>query len=194
MIVKAKWLFMSLKGGLVMKISRCSLLAFTALLIIGFSSCITVPQDENLEAKVNELELRVEKLEGKKIQSKEKAVGKEVESPKGVIDTVESVEESDDNIVVIRFPSNEEIQLALKNAGFYKGKIDGQLGPETRNAIMEFQRENGLRADGVIGRNTWELLGEFFIPEELEEDDSLELEDESLELEEDDSLELEEKK
>ncbi|MBL7197480.1 MAG: peptidoglycan-binding protein [Candidatus Omnitrophica bacterium] len=100
---------------------------------------------------------------------------------------MESMDELDAELDIVRFPSNEEIQSALKNAGFYNGKIDGQIGSETRKAIKEFQRQNDLRVDGIIGRNTWETLGKFFIPaeeqeleetEELEEDDSLESEEE----------------
>ena len=59
-------------------------------------------------------------------------------------------------------PSNKDIQTALKNAGFYKGTIDGKIGPQTREAIMEFQKKNDLKVDGVVGRNTWDLLSEYY--------------------------------
>ena len=55
-------------------------------------------------------------------------------------------------------PSKNKIQQALKNAGFYQGPVDGKLGAQTREAIKAFQRANGLRADGVVGRGTWEKL------------------------------------
>lgn len=57
--------------------------------------------------------------------------------------------------------SNKDIQTALKNAGYYTGTIDGKIGPKTRNAIMKFQEEHGLKVDGVVGKGTWELLGEY---------------------------------
>lgn len=56
-------------------------------------------------------------------------------------------------------PTGEEIQTALKNAGFYTGAIDGKVGPLSKKAIMEFQKANGLAADGKVGPRTWEALG-----------------------------------
>ena len=58
-------------------------------------------------------------------------------------------------------PAKKEIQLALKNAGFYKGTVDGRLGPRTREAVRSFQQANGLKVDGVVGRQTWEKLFPF---------------------------------
>ena len=52
----------------------------------------------------------------------------------------------------------QQIQTALKNAGFYTGKIDGKIGAATKTAIIEFQKSQGLRADGVVGRKTWDAL------------------------------------
>ena len=58
-------------------------------------------------------------------------------------------------------PSTREIQQALKEAGFYQGTIDGKMGPMTRQAVEEFQRVNGLKADGVVGRQTWAKLQQY---------------------------------
>lgn len=52
----------------------------------------------------------------------------------------------------------EEVQSALKSAGFYNGEIDGRLGNQTKNAIMSFQKSKGLKADGLIGKQTWTEL------------------------------------
>ena len=54
--------------------------------------------------------------------------------------------------------SAKQIQTALKNAGFYKGAIDGSLGPRAKEAIKNFQKENGLSPDGVVGKQTREKL------------------------------------
>lgn len=54
--------------------------------------------------------------------------------------------------------NDEQIQKALKNAGFYKGVIDGKVGPRTKSAIREFQKSNGLNADGSVGDKTWQAL------------------------------------
>ena len=51
-----------------------------------------------------------------------------------------------------------EIQKALTEAGFYKGKIDGKIGPQTKKAIKAFQREKGLKPDGVVDSRTWAEL------------------------------------
>lgn len=64
---------------------------------------------------------------------------------------------------IYRTPSGFElpavnIQKALKKAGYYNGALDGKIGPATRDALMAFQKDNGLGADGVCGRKTWSKL------------------------------------
>jgi len=61
-------------------------------------------------------------------------------------------------IEIPKKPTTKEIQLALKNAGFYNGKIDGIVGPKTLSAIKEFQAKNNLKVDGKVGPKTWEKL------------------------------------
>lgn len=55
-------------------------------------------------------------------------------------------------------PSNQEIQAALKNSGYYTGNVDGKIGPMTKKAIEAFQKANNLKADGKVGPKTWEAL------------------------------------
>ncbi|MCK9604362.1 MAG: peptidoglycan-binding protein [Candidatus Omnitrophica bacterium] len=55
-------------------------------------------------------------------------------------------------------PTIQEVQTALTHAGLYTGKIDGKSGPMTKKAIEEFQKANGLKADGKVGPKTWALL------------------------------------
>ncbi len=50
--------------------------------------------------------------------------------------------------------STLDIQQFLSNNGFNPGPIDGQSGPKTKNAIIAFQKENGLLADGIAGNKT----------------------------------------
>ncbi len=64
---------------------------------------------------------------------------------------------------IYRTPSGFEIpavniQKALKKAGYYQGAIDGKVGPGTRDAIRAFQKDNGMTADGICGRQTWSKL------------------------------------
>jgi peptidoglycan hydrolase-like protein with peptidoglycan-binding domain len=63
-------------------------------------------------------------------------------------------------------PSVENIQQALKNAGFYTGKVDGKLGPKTKKAIQDFQAKNSLKADGKIGPKTCEKLKTYLTAKE----------------------------
>lgn len=58
-------------------------------------------------------------------------------------------------------PTNEEIQMALKNSGLYTGKIDGKIGPQTTKAIEDFQKQNNLLVDGKVGSKTWSLLKKY---------------------------------
>ncbi len=58
-------------------------------------------------------------------------------------------------------PSTRAIQAALKNAGFYQGEVDSKMGVVTRDAIKEFQRVNGLKDDGVVGKQTWAKLNTY---------------------------------
>lgn len=54
--------------------------------------------------------------------------------------------------------TKKQVQEALKNAGYYDGNIDGKIGPKTKAALKEFQKDMGLKVDGVAGRNTKEKL------------------------------------
>jgi hypothetical protein len=55
------------------------------------------------------------------------------------------------------------VQAALKEAGFYNGAIDGKVGRGTIAAISSFQRSQGIKADGIVGRVTWQHL-QAFVP------------------------------
>ncbi len=51
-----------------------------------------------------------------------------------------------------------ELQTRLRNAG-YSVDVDGQFGPQTKNAVVAFQRAKGLEADGIVGPKTWAAIG-----------------------------------
>ena len=53
----------------------------------------------------------------------------------------------------------KELQQALKDKGFYNGKIDGDIGPKTKQAIKAFKIANKLSANAVVGPKVKELLG-----------------------------------
>lgn len=54
--------------------------------------------------------------------------------------------------------TTKDIQLALKNKGFYDGPVDGKMGKKTLAAIKDFQKANNLVIDGVVGAKTWAEL------------------------------------
>lgn len=51
------------------------------------------------------------------------------------------------------------IQQALKDRGYYTGSVDGIFGTQTKNAVVKFQKDSGLTADGIAGVNTLKALG-----------------------------------
>ena len=51
-----------------------------------------------------------------------------------------------------------EVQSALARAGYYDGKIDGQLGPGTRRALRNYQRDHNLGVTGHIDQALIEAL------------------------------------
>ena len=53
----------------------------------------------------------------------------------------------------------KDIQTALKSKGYYTGSIDGIFGTGTKNAVTAFQRDNGLKVDGIAGTQTLNALG-----------------------------------
>lgn len=51
-----------------------------------------------------------------------------------------------------------DLQKLLKTAGYYKVKVDGNFGPLTAEAVKSFQKDWGLKSDGMVGDKTWEAL------------------------------------
>lgn len=52
----------------------------------------------------------------------------------------------------------KRMQESLIRLGYLSGSADGSFGPKTRAAVEEFQKNNGLTADGVAGNDTLQLL------------------------------------
>lgn len=52
------------------------------------------------------------------------------------------------------------LQSRLVALGYHVGGIDGIFGVNTCNAVIDFQSDHGLHADGVVGVKTWAKIGE----------------------------------
>ena len=52
----------------------------------------------------------------------------------------------------------KDLQSRLRALGYYTGEIDGQFGAATQEAVVAFQRRNGLDTDGIVGAQTSALL------------------------------------
>jgi peptidoglycan hydrolase-like protein with peptidoglycan-binding domain len=50
-------------------------------------------------------------------------------------------------------------QHALERAGYHPGNATGSIDPPTRDALVQFQRANGLRATGDLDSSTMSALG-----------------------------------
>ena len=51
------------------------------------------------------------------------------------------------------------VQSALQQQGYYRGEVDGLIGPLTRGAIADYQRDHGLYTTSTIDQPTLQSLG-----------------------------------
>ena len=51
------------------------------------------------------------------------------------------------------------IQQKLKQYGYFSAAVDGVFGKQTYDAVVWFQRKNGLKVDGAVGESTAAALG-----------------------------------
>ena len=54
----------------------------------------------------------------------------------------------------------ETLQCILVGRGYYIGEdpIDGSFGNQTDKGVRQFQKDNGLTVDGIVGKETWTCL------------------------------------
>jgi peptidoglycan hydrolase-like protein with peptidoglycan-binding domain len=57
-------------------------------------------------------------------------------------------------------PKVTQLQQLLKAKGFNPGPIDGTFGTGTVQAVISFQKYEGLTPDGLVGPATWKALNE----------------------------------
>jgi len=143
-------------------------LAIAIVAAIFVAGCETVPKKfreevSGISSKVDTLESRVEGVESKQAEV-ERTTSQQAQTLEGIKAEREKVVKTNFEVMPKRGKPREhmkEIQSCLKNAGFYKGEIDGVKGKGTKKAIKEFQGANGLKSDGRVGPKTWELLSKY---------------------------------
>lgn len=52
----------------------------------------------------------------------------------------------------------EQIQKGLAAAGYFGGQVDGKFSTLTREAVYRFQKDVGLKADGIVDEKTYKTL------------------------------------
>ena len=52
-----------------------------------------------------------------------------------------------------------DVQASLQEQGYYKGEVDGLMGPMTREALADFQRDHGLITTAALDQPTLASLG-----------------------------------
>ena len=51
-----------------------------------------------------------------------------------------------------------DVQAELQQMGYYRGEVDGLLGPLTREALTAYQADQGLMQTAVIDQPTLDSL------------------------------------
>lgn len=78
-------------------------------------------------------------------------------------------------LTTIRYGSTgnlvKELQEGLNSLGYDCGKVDGKFGSNTQASLIQFQKDNGLTADGVCGDKTWVALNKALGSEDDSEQD-----------------------
>ena len=52
----------------------------------------------------------------------------------------------------------KKLQILLNGLGYSVGTVDGEFGAKTKAAVIKYQKDNGLTADGEVGKDTWSKL------------------------------------
>ncbi|MFA6280932.1 MAG: peptidoglycan-binding protein [Candidatus Omnitrophota bacterium] len=132
---------------------------FSSILILGLVGCATGKKGVTAGSQAQELQEKISDLE-KQLQYKDEEI-RDLEEKLSKGKASESGEIVNAAEVDITKVTPKNIQAALKNAGFYAGTLDGKIGKKTKEAIKEFQKANELKADGVVGKQTWSKLQKY---------------------------------
>lgn len=80
----------------------------------------------------------------------------------GEMDKEDKMDQSEGTTAVLKKGSQSEqvkqLQQRLFIIGYKPGTADGIFGEKTRQAVISFQTDAGLSADGIVGKDTWTAL------------------------------------
>jgi hypothetical protein len=54
---------------------------------------------------------------------------------------------------------SRSVQAALQQQGYYQGAVDGLFGPQSQQAMAQFQQAHGLKVTGLIDSSSLHALG-----------------------------------
>ena len=157
--------FKSKEGKIVGEKSLKSL--FVLLFFVSLVGCATTKKDMSAgepPTRISQLEEQLQQKDEEindlkdELQSAQQEGGKR-KDPSSIRRTSDPADSSSKKDGILRVDAAaDQVQLALKNAGYYTGPVDGKLGEKTKKAAAEFQKAHNLNADGVIGKKTWMIL------------------------------------
>ncbi|MDP8299447.1 MAG: peptidoglycan-binding domain-containing protein [Candidatus Tantalella remota] len=126
------------------------LLFLTLCVAVLISGCAS--SGSNLNSRVDVLEKRMDRVEEDQTSIEEhfKSKGESIT----YVSTAQTSKEVSGKVSL----SKRETQIALMNAGYYDGPVDGKLGKQSRKAIMAFQEDKDLKVDGIAGSQTQKAL------------------------------------
>lgn len=129
---------------------------------VSLAGCATARKQKDME--IQSLKNQVSTLESQ-LQSKDEEINSlrdslaKASEPREVVAKKKIIKKRIIGEVKSR-PNVKQIQIALSNAGYNPGSIDGNMGKQTIEAVKSFQTANNLPADGKAGKKTWALLKE----------------------------------
>lgn len=140
------------------------------VLLVSLAGCVSTQSksaNAQLQMRVGELEKQVEmrdeeignlREEVRELSYNIDRLNAQVRKEPVVRSSASSKSTAKDGEIIRVGVNGETVQKALKNAGYYDGNIDGKIGAKTQEAISRFQKDNGLKPDGLVGRQTWAEL------------------------------------
>lgn len=128
-----------------------------ALIIFSFLGCATGRKNVDLENQSlkNQITVLQAQLQDKdqQITSLQEALDNDAKEKAALTTQVGSLSGKYRPVTIKA--SVRQIQIALRNAGYDIGKLDGVMGSKTRQAVKSFQKSNDLKVSGKVDKATW---------------------------------------